>query len=389
MSDRVAIVMSEVFLRRLSPSLMPFVRRRQDFSILSIHRPIDTLCERLRAMEPSGLITEWLPEVTEQLLELGIPTVVADTDLSYPGVVSLDVDDWAVGREAANACGQAGYKSYACLGNSTPYSEQRIEGFQNALVREVPVFNEVGFSDARYSEQFIEPGKALLEWLSALPKPVGVFAAHDPLGRFLCSACLKLDLAVPEQVAVIGANNDELVCGLSYPMLSSVPIPWERLGDLVGEWMQRLRSGETPPSEPILVSPGPVVLRHSASHLVVDDPVLRRAMAYFSEHLGEPVNVASLCTDLRLARRTVERRFHEYYRCTPREMLCRMRINRAKELLLGSNQSVAQVAELCGFNDAERLAVVFRQVSGQSPTQWRKASTTGQKYDAQTYQKQA
>ena len=87
MSERVAIVMSEVFLRRLSPSLMPFVRRRQDFSILSIHRPIETLRERLRAMQPSGLITEWLPEVTEQLLDLGIPTVIADTDLSYPGVV--------------------------------------------------------------------------------------------------------------------------------------------------------------------------------------------------------------------------------------------------------------------------------------------------------------
>ena len=97
-------------------------------------------------------------------------------------------------------------------------------------------------------------------------------------------------------------------------------------------------------------------------------------MAYFSEHLGEPVNVTSLCTDLRLARRTVERKFREYYHCTPREMLCRMRVNRAKELLLGSNQSVARIAELCGFNDAERLAVVFRQVSGQSPTQWRKAS---------------
>ncbi|CAI8330431.1 MAG: Xylose operon regulatory protein [Opitutia bacterium UBA7350] len=378
MGERVAIVMSEVFLRRLSPSLMPFVRRRQDFSILSIHRPIEMLCDRLRTMQASGLITEWLPEVTEELLGLGIPTVVADTDKSYPGVVSLDVDDWAVGREAANAFKQAGYKSYACLGNSTPYSEQRIEGFKNALGKQVSVFNEAGFSDARYSEQFIEPGEALLNWLSALPKPVGVFTAHDPLGRFLCSACLKLELTVPEQVAVIGANNDEIVCGLSYPMLSSVPIPWQRLGDLVGEWMQRLRAGESPPSDPILVAPGPVVLRHSASHLLVDDAILRRAMAYFSERLGEPVNVASLCADLRLARRTVERRFYEYYDCTPREMLCRMRVNRAKELLLESNQSVARIAELCGFNDAERLAVVFRQFSGQSPTQWRKASAAGE-----------
>ncbi len=374
MSERVAIVMSEVFLRRLTPSLMPYVRRRQDFQILSIHRPIEMLCERLREMKPSGLITEWLPEVTDQLLDLGIPTVVADTDLKYSGAVSLDVDDWAVGREAADAFGQAGYESFACLGNGTPYSEQRIEGFQTALGRKVPIFNEAGFSDARYSEQFIEPGKALLEWLSALPKPVGVFAVHDPLGRFLCGACQNLELAVPEQVAVIGANNDELVCGLSYPMLSSVSIPWEQLGVLVGEWMQRLRNGEAPPSNPLLIAPGSVVLRHSASHLVVDDPALRRAMSYLSEHLSEPVNVGSLCADLRLARRTVERKFREYYRCTPWEMLCRMRVNRAKDLLSRSNQPVARIAELCGFNDAERLAVVFRRITGRSPTQWRKAS---------------
>ena len=373
MSERVAIVMSEVFLRRLSPSLMPYVRRRQDFLILSIHRPIEMLCSRLQELNPSGLITEWLPEVTERLLELKIPSVIADTDLSYPGVVSLDVDDWAVGREAANAFEQAGYKSFACLGNGTPYSEQRIAGFRTAVGEAVPVFNEVGFSDARYSEQFIDPGKPLLDWLLALPKPVGVFAVHDPLGRFLCSACQNLGLAVPEQVAVIGANNDELVCGLSYPMLSSVPIPWEQLGALVGEWMQSLRNGEAPPPKPLLIAPGSVVLRHSASHLVVDDPVLRRAMSYFAKHLSEAVNVGSLCADLRLGRRTVERKFREYYRCTPWEMLCRLRVNRAKDLLSGSNHSIARIAELSGFNDAERLAVVFRRVTGQSPTQWRKA----------------
>jgi LacI family transcriptional regulator len=179
---------------------------------------------------------------------------------------------------------------------------------------------------------------------------------------------------VPDEVAVIGANNDELVCGLSYPMLSSVPIPWERLGALVGEWMQRLRAGERPPKSPLLVAPGPVVMRHSANHFAVDDAVVRRAMSYFTEHLDEPINVGSLCADLHLARRTVERKFREYYRCTPREMLCRMRVNRAKQLLVESSQSVALIAELCGFNDAERLAVVFRQVTGQSPTQWRKAS---------------
>jgi LacI family transcriptional regulator len=380
MSNQVAIVMSEVFLRRLSPSLMPFVRRRQDFFILSIHRPIDALIERIEALRPQGLITEWLPEVTDRLIELGLPTVVADTDFVYPHAVSLDVDDWAVGAEAAHSFQQAGYASVACLGNRTPYSEQRIEGFQKAYGRRVPVFTEDSFKDARYSEQFVEPGEALLKWLQALPKPVGVFAVHDPLGRFLCSACQKLDLAVPDAVSVIGANNDDLVCGLSHPMLSSVAIPWERLGALVGDWMQRLMAGDVPPAEPLRVQPGAVVMRHSANHLLVDDPALRRAMTYLSDHLDEPINVATLCTDLRVARRSLERKFREFYRCTPREMLCRMRVNLAKKLLIESSHSIARIAELSGFNDPERLAVIFKKETGQTPTQWRKAGTARAMY---------
>ena len=91
MSQQIAIVMSEVFLRRLTPALMPFVRREHDFRIVSIHRPINKLLDLLRELNPRGLITEWLPEVTEAMLKLDLPTVIAGTDYSYPGVVSIDV----------------------------------------------------------------------------------------------------------------------------------------------------------------------------------------------------------------------------------------------------------------------------------------------------------
>lgn len=375
MGNQVAVVMTEVFLRRLSPALMSFVRRRQDFFVLSIHRPIETLIERIEALKPQGLITEWLPEVTDRLIELGLPTVVADTDYHYRNVVSLDVDDWAVGAEAAHAFQRAGFKNLACIGNGTPYSEQRIEGFKNVIHGKIPIFTEESFKDARYSEQFIEPDATLLEWLQKLPKPVGVFAVHDPLGRFFCSACQKLNLAVPDTVSVIGANNDPLVCGLSYPMLSSVVIPWESLGALVGNWMQRLLDGEAAPKAPIRITPGGVVIRHSVNQLLVDDPTLRRVMAYLSKKLDEPINISTICMDLRIARRSLERKFKDFYRCTPHEMLSRMRINLAKQLLQESRYSIADVAERTGFNHPERLAVVFKKETGQSPSQWRKAST--------------
>lgn len=374
MSKQVAIVMTEVFLRRITPSLIPFVRRQHDFRILSIRRPIEELHSLLRELKPSALITEWLPDITEALLELEIPTVIADTDYQYPGVTSIDVDDWQVGAEAARAFTQAGYRNVACLGNYTPYSMQRIEGFKNEIGHGVTIstHQEDTLKEARYSEDFALPREALRAWLTELPKPVGIFAVHDPLGRFLCNVCRQMGFKVPEEVAVIGANNDELVCGLSYPMLSSVSIPWGTIGEAVGDAMRAMLSGEPAPTEPVRVPCGGVVLRHSANHLAVEDPTLRRAMSYLTERIQDPITVEILCNDLRIARRGLERKFREYYNCTPWEMLCQLRVTRAKQLLSETRHSVSTISELCGFNDPERMTVVFKRVVGTSPSLFRK-----------------
>ena len=171
---------------------------------------------------------------------------------------------------------------------------------------------------------------------------------------------------------MIGANNDELVCGLSYPMLSSVSIPWDTIGEMVGEALLSLLANETPPSTPIRVPPSGVVLRHSANHLAVEDPVLRRVMSYLSERIQDPITVESLCDELRIARRGLEKKFREYYHCTPWEMLCQLRVTRAKQLLSETNHPISIISELCGFNDPERMAVAFKRVEGMPPSAFRK-----------------
>lgn len=379
MSHQVAIVMSEVFLRRLTPSLIPFVRRELNYRILSIHRPIPELTKLLHELRPNALITEWLEDRTEALLELNpeLPTVIVDTDYTYPGVVSIDVDDYAVGREAAQAFRQSGLTSFACLGNGQPYSDQRVEGFRTTLEKEAAfdLHTVTGFEETRYSESFLQASAPLQKWLDELPKPVGIFAVHDPLGRFLCGACEEMKLRIPEDVSVIGANNDELVCGLTHPMLSSVSIPWDSIGEAVGDATQRLLNGKDAGSQTArLIQPGGVVMRHSANHFAVDDPLLRRVMIYLSERMEDSISIGTMCQELRIARRTLERKFREHYRSTPWEMLCQLRVNRAKELLSNSNHPISLVAELCGFHDPERMAVVFKRLAGMPPSHYRKIS---------------
>lgn len=382
MSHQIAIVMSEVFLRRLTPSLTPFVRHDFDYRIVSFHRSDEELQRLLDDIAPVGLMTEWLPEKTDSLLAMvpGIPTVIVAADRSYPGALSVDVDDVAVGYEAAQAFQQAGLRHMACLGNGMPYSDQRIDGFRRAVDRAsaVAIHNERGFEDTRYSESFVRPSEELRRWLCSLPKPIGIFAVHDPLGRYLCGACQQLGLKVPDDVSVIGANNDELVCGLTHPKLSSVAIPWQAIGDAAGACMQGLIMGTIQlPQKPRLLPPSGVVLRHSANHFAIDDPMLRRAMSYLSERLQQPVSIGILCDDLRIARRSLERKFQEHYRCTPWEMLCRLRVNQAKRLLVETSHPVARVADLCGFNDPEQLTVVFKRLTGMPPSHYRKRMIAG------------
>jgi len=377
-SQPIAIVMSEVFLRRLTPSLTPFARKMQDYRVLSIHRSISELGPLLNELRPSGLITEWLPEKTEQLLELklNVPTIIVATDQTYSKTLSADVDDWAVGREAAESFSFTGFKSLACLGNGTPYSDQRIEGFHEIISKNNIPFSvhiETGFEDTRYSESFHHPSEAMESWLHKLPKPVGIFAVHDPLGRFLCSACTQLGLEIPTEVSVIGANNDPLVCGLTYPMLSSVSIPWDSLGEQVAAAMQKMIAGEkVSVKEPLLIQPSGVILRHSANHLAIEDPLLRRAMSFISERMQDPISIGILCSELNIPRRTLERKFKEHFKSTPWEMLCQLRVKRAKQLLAETNHSISMVAELCGYNDAERMAVVFKRLTGNAPSFFRK-----------------
>ncbi len=361
-------------MRRLTPSLAPLLRSGLDFRILSIHRPKKTLLRLLRQLQPQGLITEWLPDITESLLTLGIATVIADTDYTYPGVVSIDVDDRAVGRAAAERFLQFGFRSFACLGNDLPYSKQRVRGLSDAIGRgkSLSIYRYRGGKGTRYSEYFDSADQELRQWLHALPKPVGLFAVHDPLGRFVCDICREENIAVPDDIAVIGANDDPLVCELSWPPLASVIIPWDRIGNEVVIAIQSLLRGEKAADKVRTITPAGVAIRQSAQSTAVGDTVGQRVMSYFEAHLDEPINVDVTCNALNVGRRQVERTFRTWFNATPHQVLCRLRVNKAKQLLSQSNQPISQIAEQCGFTNPECMAVVFKRLVGCPPTTFRK-----------------
>jgi LacI family transcriptional regulator len=382
MQGRIALVTSDVFVRRLTPALSAFVRRRIDFRIVDIYRPARELVRSVSELRPIGIITESLPQLTERILALGFPTVIADSDDVVTGAVSLDVDDAGVGAEAAQCFLRAGHRHFACVLNQTPYAAQRWTGYERTLraasgVESVAAFRQEERRVRYYMESWNQPADRLRRWLRRLPKPVAVFAAHDPLGRLVAEAALEEGLHVPEEVAIVGANNDELVCGLNYPPLSSVAIPWERIGILAGEWVLALAAGRKAPRRPVLVQPGPVVMRQSTSLQAVADPDLRRVMEYLRDHFRGPLTFGGVCRSLRISRRTVERKFAAHLRETPWECLTRMRVEAAKDLLLTTNLPLSLVAERSGFTDAEAFSRSFRRLTAETPGAFRRSRLGG------------
>lgn len=381
MEGRIALVVSDVFVRRLTPALMEFVRRRVDFRVVDVYRPLSELAACVEELKPIGIITEYLPRITGHILALGLPTVIADGDVVFPDAVTIDVDDAAVGREAARFFVAAGYRHFACVYNHLPYGEQRLAGFREAIAsvgESWDVLRQVERKARYYMESWNEPTDSLRRWLRGLPKPVAIFAVHDPLGRWVAEAALEEGLHVPDEVAIIGANNDELVCGLNYPPLSSVAIPWHRIGNLAGEWVLALARGKKPPRNPCLVDAGPVVVRQSTSQQAVDDADLRRTLEYLRSRFREDLTFGGVCRELRLNRRSLERKFAAFLRETPAQYLARIRLDAARTLLVDTNLPAAIIADRCGFGTPERFSTNFREAFGISPIRYRRRFLGGE-----------
>ena len=377
MAARIAVVISDEFLRRLMPTLATLAQQGTELRIIDVHRPFARIRSLLDHGRPDGIITEWLPGTTAKLLKLGHPTVIADTDFVYPGALSIDIDDHAVGTGAADYFLDAGYRHFAFVGVDRPYSHQRLAGFRERLSQadaDCAVHQESEPANRHYIEIWQEPPAALCKWLRELPKPAAVFAAHDPLGRLVCEAAREAGVSIPDEIAVLGANNDELVCALSHPPLSSIVLPWDRIGNAIGDWIHTLGRRSRRPSKPILFHPGGVVQRQSTTLLAVDHIPLRRALQYLRIHLAEPFSIGGMCRDLHLSRRSVERSFSEHLHTTPLELLHRMRVDQAKTLLVSTNQPITLIAEHCGFSSGERFATVFRQWMKTSPSKYRKSA---------------
>ncbi len=213
--------------------------------------------------------------------------------------------------------------------------------------------------------------KALSRWLAGLPKPVGVFASYDGRAQQVIEACLGQGLAVPDEVAVVGVDNDEVLCDLCTPPLSSVQPNARRTGFVAAELLNALMRRKTSSVRTTLVGPIGVVERQSTDAVAVPDGRIARALRYMKQHACDGITVKDVLREMPMSRTLFEIRFRKFLGETPHEHLRKARLARARHLLATTELSIAVVAELSGFSSVAYFCTAFRREAGGTPYAFR------------------
>jgi len=315
-----------------------------------------------------GVIALLDQDAMADLLAAHQTPVVNVGDTRRPADARVQTDDPAIGRAAAEHLLGLGLRHLACVDTDRRlYTAGRREAFESAVARR----------DRSPAAPFVyEPASvrrsapALAAWLKRLPRPAGVFCTADALAVHVAEACHARGFRIPEDIALLGVNNDDVNCERMNPPLSSIHTDGERAGYLAAEALDALMDGRRPIT-PQRVPPVGVVTRRSTDTLAVPDLDTRAALRYIREHVGDGLLVDDVLAEVPVSRSSLERRFKQLLGRTPLQEIRRTRIERAKQLLSTTRLSMSAIAASAGFNSPQRMATVFKQETGITPRAYR------------------
>jgi len=216
-----------------------------------------------------------------------------------------------------------------------------------------------------------EEAPFLVQWIASLPKPVGIMACNDDRGTQIIEICNTHGWHVPEQVAVLGVDNDDLICELTSPPLSSIALDLENTGFRVAECLYNLISQQISGYHCIPLEPTQIITRLSSDVTQYDDPIVRQAVRFIRENYQSPIGANNIAEELDISRRTLERRFSAILNRSIWEQIQMYRLAQAKELLVCTDDTVEQIAEMIGFGNPKQMLRIFKKFENTTPAQFR------------------
>ena len=317
--------------------------------------------------------------VAKMALAAKVPVIALDLseeqlagDLPQSKVSEIRSDSHEAGQMAAEHLLERGFRQFAYCGYiGRTWSERSRKGFCLRI-------QKAGYPCDFYAPPvrkrpmlWQQERPYVTAWLRALPKPVGVMSCNDIRGRQVLEAGALGELSIPDEVAVVGVDDDQLLCELSNPPLSSVALNAEQGGFQAAELLDELMSCHRKKPRRIDVKPLWVVARQSTDVLAVDDPEIAAAMRYIRDNLQTPLSVQNIVDHVALSRRTLELRFEKVLKRSIRGEIQHARLAWVKRLLVETGLPIAKIAFLVGFNGHSYLTEVFRRDVGETPAQYR------------------
>lgn len=315
------------------------------------------------------------PLLAEQLVQRRLPVVNVDDvfpDLEGVGAVLTNEADRA--QMALDHLRGNGFRHFGFFAPpSNDYSKSRGQEFVAAV-------RNAGFSCHEYKPGYRvgrrisreDQQRRIVRWLKYLPRPAAVLAVDSRRGRQLAEICGLEGIPVPDQVAILAGDTDELLCEVCTPPLSSISLASQRIGHEAAALLHRLMEGDKAPCEPLRISPICVVSRQSTNYLSIDSPMVVRALRFIQMHACSGIVVDDVLAEVPVSRRFLEREFKRFLGRLPAEEIRRLRLDRAKQLVTESELSMEEIATACGYAGATQFGVAFRKRFGQTPLAYRK-----------------
>lgn len=373
----VALVIetSLIYGRRIVRGITSYIHSHQPWSIFFDQREDQSPAPAwLRTWRGDGVICRMTNvRLAEALARTKVPIVDLNdyVGLGLPGIWS---DHAAIGRLAAKHLLECGFRQFAFCGFSgQQWAIRRRDGFTQFIEESG---NPCTVYESRWTQRHSRPWEQererLAVWLRSLPKPIGVMACNDMRGQQVLDACRAAEIVVPDEVAVIGVDNDELLCELCDPPLSSVVPNPERIGYEAAALLDGLMNGKAPDERERFIEPQGIVARQSTDVLAIDDPSIAAAVRFIRQVACNGITVSEVVERASVSRSVLERGFHKYLGRTPQAEIRQVQVKRVKELLTQTELSLAEIADLAGYDHPEYMCVVFKRETGCTPGQFRR-----------------
>ena len=319
-----------------------------------------------------------LDRFVRELLRGGVPVVNVSGHSAGLWLPTVCGDDPRIGRLAAEHFAERRFENAAWF--STRWGrvqQQRFAAFSAAWRSAVPsaaaplrlVWSER--SGGRQPDEWSRLSRWLGDAIDAAPKPLGVFAYSDYDASRVLSICRARGLDVPGEVAVLGVDNNPIICDNQTVPISSVNHDLERIGYCGAALLERLMNGARAPRKPLLVAPNGITLRRSTDTVAVNHPVLRSAMSFIAAHLAEPIGAPQVADDIGVSRLRLDRLFAKELKTSVGREIQRQRLVQTRLLLRGTGLTLAEISRRTGFCNAAYLANLFRRTFGTTPGAWR------------------